>query len=158
MWLFMIHWYKIFSVFFLLVYLHYLFVLQRVAQEAAADLVMTGDLPLMQLPMALLVEVVHQDRDPLVTVDILAILHKMVMWTLVPTLAAAEHLIGCLLLLQVLQVTNINRWLIGDCLTVAVLIHFWRVRLLPPHFIRSSQFFVSAGICTWGYVCVNRRL
>ena len=51
----------------------------RVAQEAAADLVMTGDLPLMQLPMALLVEVVHQDRDPMVTVDILVMLPKMVM-------------------------------------------------------------------------------
>ena len=54
-------------------------VVQRVAQEAAADLVMTGDLPLMQLPMALLVEVVHQDRDPMVTVDILVMLPKMVM-------------------------------------------------------------------------------
>jgi len=58
--------------------LYYLFVLQRVAQKAA-DQVMTGDLPLMQPPMGLLVEVVLQDRDPMVTVDIIVILHKMVM-------------------------------------------------------------------------------
>lgn len=53
-------------------------VVQKVAQEAA-DQVMTGDLPLIQLPMALLVEVVLQDRDPMVTVGIIVILHKMVM-------------------------------------------------------------------------------
>jgi len=51
-------------------------VLQRVAQEAA-DQVMTGELPLMQLAMALLAVVVR-DLDQMVIVDIIVILHKMV--------------------------------------------------------------------------------
>lgn len=116
-------------------YLYYLFVLQRVAQKAV-DQVMTGDRPSMQPQMALLVEVVLQDRDPTVTVDITVILHKMVMRTPVQTPAAVERLIGYLQLLRVLQVTNINFRLTGDHrLTVNILIHFWRVRMLLPHFI-----------------------
>jgi hypothetical protein len=52
-------------------------VLQRVAQEAA-DQVMIGDLPLMQLAMARLAVVVHRDLVQMVIVDIIVILHKMV--------------------------------------------------------------------------------
>lgn len=40
---------------------------------------MTGDLPLMQLRIALLAVVGHQDLDRMVIVDIIVILHKMVM-------------------------------------------------------------------------------
>lgn len=131
------------------------FVLQRVVQEAAVQ-VMTGDLPLTQPPMALLAVVVLWDLDPMVTVDIIVILHKMVTWTLVQTPAAVAHLIDYLLLHQVLRVTNINRWLIGEwwplynsCFDTSL----EGETVLPLHFIhlriRSSQFFVSARIFRW---------
>lgn len=68
---------------------------------------MTGDLPLMQLPMALLAAVAHRDLDPTVILDIIVILHKMV--TLVQTRAAVEHPIDYLLLHQVPRVTDINK-------------------------------------------------
>lgn len=111
-------------------YLYYVFVLQRVAREAA-DQVMTGDLPLMQLRMARLAVVVHRDPDLMVIVDIIVILHKTVTSTPpVQTPVAVALLIDYLLLHQVLRVTDINRWLM-----IHVLMHFWSVRVLPPHFI-----------------------
>lgn len=112
-------------------YLHLnLVILQRVVQEAVAQ-VMTGDLPLMQ-PMALLVEVVRWDPDPMVTVGLIVILPKMVTLTLAQTLAAVKHLTDYHRLHLVFQVTNENRWLIDDRLTIHILsyMHFWRVSTL----------------------------
>lgn len=117
-----------FFFFLYFVYLDYMLVLQRVAQEAV-DQVMTGELPLMQLAMALLAVVVR-DLDQMVIVDIIVIPHKMVIWTLAPTLAAVVLLTDYHLLHQVLRVTNINKWP-----TFHVLLHFWSLRLLLPHFI-----------------------
>lgn len=83
--------------------------MQRAVPEAMVQQT-TGELPLMQQPMALSVAVVLllRDPDPMVTVGPL----RMV--TLVQTQPAVEHQTVYHQLHLVLQVTNSDRWFTDD--------------------------------------------
>lgn len=109
---------------------------------------MTGDLHLMQplmAPLTTIPMVILLGLDPMVTADITATQHKMVMWTLVQTLAAGVLLIGCHQHHHslVLRVTNtIKRLTNIDHLIFSF--HFWWGRPRSP----ISGFLVNLEIYT----------